>query len=159
MGLDKQKEKMKNIFYRMIDTNIAIMEFQTTLTDKKEEVKGLKHFIKESEKAKKIIESINHNEILASLYNSFINQKEVYFLTCVRTITNKNTIVKWDRTEKGFKEFLEMEKNARIKSEQEAKEVAERQALIEKAKKEGKKIEMVFVDGKLQPTIVDNKTN
>lgn len=157
--LDVQKTKLKALFNKMISVNIAVMEFQLTLTDKEEEIKGLKHFIKESEKAQKIINSIAHYEILVSLYNSFMNGKESYFLSLVRTINNKATIVKWDRTKKGWQDFLNKEKAAKSKSEQEAKEMAEKQEMFRKAKEEGKKIEMVYADGKLQPTIVEEKPN
>lgn len=157
--LDVQKVKLKRLFCSIIDTNINVMDFQLTLTDKAEEIKGLKHFIKESKKAKEIINSVVHYEILASLYNSFLNGKESYFLSLVRTVNSKDTIVKWDRTKKGFKDFQQKELEARAKSEKELKEKMAMQEMIKKAKEEGKKIEMVYVDGKLQPTIVENKAN
>ena len=37
--------------------------------------------------------------------------------------------------------------------------MAAKEEMFRKAKEEGKKIEMVFADGKLQPTIVDNEPN
>ena len=157
--LDVQKVKLKRLFCSIIDTNINVMDFQLTLTDKAEEIKGLKHFIKESNKAKEIINSIVHYEILVGLYNSFLNGKESYFLSLVRTVNRKDTIAKWDRTKKGFKEFQQKEIEARAKSEQEIKEKMAMQEMIRKAKEEGKKIEMVYVDGKLQPTIVEEKPN
>lgn len=157
--LDVQKVKLKRLFCSIIDTNINVMDFQLTLTDKTEEIKGLKHFIKESKKAKEIINSVVHFEILASLYNSFLNGKESYFLSLVRTVNSKDTIVKWDRTKKGFKDFQQKELEARAKSEQELKDKMAMQEMIRKAKEEGKKIEMVYVDGKLQPTIVEDKAN
>lgn len=157
--IDVQKVKLKRLFCSIIDTNINVMDFQLTLTDKEEEIKGLKHFIKESEKAKKIINSVVHFEILASLYNTFLNGKESYFLSLVRTVNNKDTIVKWDRTEKGFKDFEQKEIEARAKSEQELKDKIAMQEMIRKAKEEGKKVEFALVDGKLQPTIVEDKAN
>ena len=157
--LDVQKVKLKRLFCSIIDTNVNVMDFQLTLTDKEEEIKGLKHFIKESKKAKEIINSVVHFEILASLYNSFLNGKESYFLSFVRTVIRKDTIVKWDRTKKGFIEFQQKEIEARAKSEQEIKDKMAMQEMIRKAKEEGKKIEMVYVDGKLQPTIVEDKAN
>ena len=157
--LDVQKVKLKRLFCSIIDTNINVMDFQLTLTDKAEEIKGLKHFIKESKKAKEIINSIVHYEILTSLYNSFLNGKESYFLSLVRTVNRKDTIVKWDRTKKGFKEFQQKEIEARAKSEQEIKDKMAMQEMIRKAKEEGKKVEFALVDGKLQPTIVEDKAN
>ena len=157
--LSVQKGKIKAIFTEMISVNIAVMRFQMTLTDKKEEIKGLKHFIKESEKAQAIINSVNHYEILVSLYNSFVNGKEQYFLSLVRTVNSRQTIIKWDRTKAGWQDFLNKEKLAKAKSEEEQKEMAEKQEIFRKAKEEGKKIEMVYIDGKLQPTIVEEKPN
>lgn len=157
--LEVQKRRLKTIFTDMLLTNIAIMEFQLTLTDKEEDKKGLKRFIKESKNAIVIINSVVHYEILASLYNTFLNGKEVYFTSLCKIINNKTTIVKWDRTEKGFKLFLELENQAKAKSQEEYNKRLEQQEMIKKAKEEGKKVEMVLIDGKLQPRIVEEKTN
>lgn len=157
--LDVQKRRLKSVFYTMLNTNIAIMEFQLTLTDKPDEQKGLKRFIKMSNKAIEIISQVNHYEILVSLYNTFINGKETYFATLCKTICMKNTITKWDRTEKGFKLFLELENQAKAKSQEEYNKRIEQQEMIKKAKEEGKKVEMVLVDGKIQPRIVEEKPN
>jgi hypothetical protein len=157
--IDVQKERLKTLFRSLIDTNIAIMRFQLTLTSDKNDIKGLKKFIKDSEKALEIVTSITHYEILVSLYNTFISGKETYFATLVKTINNKNTIVKWDRTQKGFKLFQELENQAKAKSQEEYTKRLEQQEMIKKAKEQGKKVEMVYVDGKLQPRIVEEKSN
>lgn len=157
--LDVQKSKLKSLFYTMLNTNIAIMEFQLTLTDEPDEQKGLKRFIKMSNKAIEIISQVNHYEILVSLYNTFINGKETYFATLCKTICMKNTITKWDRTEKGFKLFLELENQAKAKSQEEYNKRIEQQEMIKKAKEEGKNVEMVLIDGKIQPRIVEEKPN
>lgn len=157
--LDVQKRRLKSVFYTMLNTNIAIMEFQLTLTDKPDEQKGLKRFIKMSNKAIEIISQVNHYEILVSLYNTFVNGKETYFATLCKTVCMKNTITKWDRTEKGFKLFLELENQAKAKSQEEYNKRIEQQEMIKKAKEEGKKVEMVLVDGKIQPRIVEEKPN
>lgn len=157
--LDVQKRRLKSVFYTMLNTNIAIMEFQLTLTDDPNEQEGLKRFIKMSNKAIEIISQVNHYEILVSLYNTFVNGKETYFATLCKTICLKNTITKWDRTEKGFKLFLELENQAKAKSQEEYNKRIEQQEMIKKAKEEGKKVEMVLVDGKIQPRIVEEKPN
>ena len=154
-----QKEHLKKIFVSMLETNIAIMKLQITLTDKEEEIKGLKKFIKESEKAINIINSVVHYEILISLYNTFINKKETYFVTLCKTINNKKTIVRWDRTKKGFQEFVALEEEAKAKSKQEYEKKMEESRIIQQAREQGKRVEMVYVDGKLQPRIVDEQLN
>lgn len=156
--LSVQKARIKAIFTNILQTNIEIMRFQLNLTDKEEEQKGLKKFIKESEKAQKIVNGIVHYEILTSLYNTFINRKETYFMAICKTINNKNT-TRWDRTQKGFKEFLELEAQARADSKKEYEERLKEQELIKKAKEEGKKVEMVYENGKLKPIIVEEKSN
>ena len=153
--IDIQKVRLKRIFVSMLETNIAIMKFQLTLTDKEEEQKGLKKFISESKKAIEIINSVSHYEILVSLYNTFLNGKETYFATLCKTINNKKTIVHWDRTEKGFKEFIALESEAKAKTKAEYEKKLKEKEMIEKAKEEGKKVEMVYIDGKLQPRIVE----
>lgn len=150
-----QKARLKRIFWNMLDTNISIMQFQLTLTDNEEDIKGLKKFISESKKAQNLIGSIRHYEILVSLYNTFINGKETYFATLCKTINSKNTIKKWDRTAKGFKEFVALESEAKARSKEEYEKKLAQQEAIKKAKEEGKKVEMVYVDGKLQPRIVE----
>lgn len=153
--ITKQKELLKRIFVKMLETNADVMRFQMTLTNKEEDLKGLKKFIKQTEKAIKIVQSVVHYEILVSLYNTFVSQKETYFMTLCKTINNKETIVKWDRTEKGFKLFLQLESEAKAKSKEEYEKKLAQKEMIKKAKEEGKKIEMVYVDGKLEPKIVD----
>lgn len=153
-----QKAHLKTLLTSMIIVSNNIMRFQITLTDKEEEIKGLKSLIKEGEKAIEIINSVVHYEILVSLYNSFFANKESYFATLVRTIT-KGNIKRWDRTKKGFNEFVLLEQEARAKSKKELEEKMKLQEEIKKAKEEGKKIEMVFENGKLQPRIVSEKSN
>lgn len=157
--LEVQKNRLKKLFADILNVNIDIMCFQLTLTDKEEDIKGLKKLIRESEKAIEIINSIVHYEILVSLYNTFINGKETYFVSLVKTVNRKDTIVKWDRTKKGFDLFLKLESEARAKSKEEYEKKLAQQELIKKAKEEGKKVEMVYIDGKLQPHIVEENPN
>lgn len=157
--IDVQKARLKKIFVSMLETNMAVMQFQITLTDKPEEIKGLKKFVSESKKAIDIINSVVHYEILVSLYNTFLNGKETYFATLCKTINNKKTIVRWDRTKIGFNEFIKLESEAKAKSKAEYEKKLKEKEMIEKAKEEGKKVEMVYVDGKLQPRIVEEPVN
>ena len=157
--LEIQKRRLKQVFVDMLTTNISIMQFQLTLTDKKDEQKGIKKFIKESKQAIEIINSVVHYDILVSLYNTFLNGKETYFMALSKTINRKDTIKKWDRTKKGYALFQKLESQASAKSKEEYENRLKQQEMVKKAKEEGKKIEMVLVDGKLQPRIVEEKAN
>lgn len=155
--LNVQKDLMKNIFVKMLESNIAIMEFQLTLIKEEEQQKGIKDIIKKSKKAIDIIKKVKHYELLVSLYNSFVNRKETYFVALCGTISS-GKIKKWD-SEKGFKEFLEEEAQAIEKYDKEMAEKIRQNDAIKKAKEEGKKVEMMYVDGKIKPVIVNEKPN
>lgn len=157
--INVQKERLKAVFNRLLDTEIAIMQFQLTLASEDEHIKGIKKVIKDSEKAKKIVTSITHYEILVSLYNAFVNGKESFYVMFSATINAKNKVTYWDRTKKGFQEFIALEEQAKAQSQKDFEERLKQQEIIKKAQEEGKKIEMVFQDGKLKPILVEEKSN
>lgn len=159
MGQDKQSKQIKSILIKMLETNITILEFQYTLTSVEKEKKGIKEWLKRSKKAIKVVENIVHNEILASLYNAFVNGKESYFVAMCLTLTQAKTVNYWDKTKKGFKEFLEKEEQAIKDDDANKKEKRETAELIKRAKQEGKKVEFMYVNKKLKPVIVNEKPN
>ena len=135
--LNVQKERLKAVFNRLLDTEIAIMQFQLTLATEGEHIKGIKKVIKDSEKAKKIVTSITHYEILVSLYNAFVNGKESFYVMFSATINSKNKVTYWDRTKKGFQEFLALEQQAKAQSQKDYEERLEQQKIIQKANTQG----------------------
>ena len=157
--LEVQKEKLKAIFRMILATEISIMNFQLTLTDDEKTKKAIKKVIKDSRKAQETVTKITHYEILASLYNAFVNNKETYYVMLSSTINAKNKVAYWDRTEKGFKEFLLLEQQAKAQTQKELEERKEQQEMLQKAKAEGKKIEFAYENGKLKPIIVETKSN
>lgn len=150
-----QREHLQNILISIIDSEIAILQFQKSIAKEQKDKSGLNKMINKGKKAKDVIRDLRHTELLISLYNTFVNGKESYFIMVERTINHKNTN-KWDKTEKGFKEFVELEEQAKAKSKAEYEEKLKQKEMIENAKKQGKKIEMVFENGKLTPVIVEN---
>ena len=157
--IDVQKERLKCIFVNMLATNYSIMNFQKTIAETDEQRRKLGKIMKQTQTAMEIVKKIKHYEILVSLYNTFVASRESYFVMLSSTIYSPKTIKHWDNSEKGFKEFLELDKQARAKSQQEYEEKVKQQELIQKAKEEGKKVEMVYENGKLKPIIVDDKAN
>lgn len=157
--LSVQKARLKHVFVRLLETEKAIMCFQLTLATEPEHIKGIKKIIKDCDKAIETINGIVHYEILVSLYNAFVNGKESFYVMLSSTINSKNKVTYWDRTKKGFQEFIALEEQAKAQTQKELDERLEQQKLIQKAKEEGKKIEMIFQDGKLKPIIVDKPSN
>ena len=154
---DVQKLKLKQVLKSMCEVAITTLDFELTLIEDSEQQKKIKNIISTCKKAKDKIDQVRHIEILMSLFNAFVGGKEQYFVVTALTI-NKD-VKRFDSTEKGFKEFLKLEKESREKFEKEQQEMKERQEKIAKAKEEGKKVEMTYVNGKLEPVIVEEKPN
>lgn len=152
-----QKQTLKNIIINLLNTNISIMEFGKLLTKEEKEIRFYKKAIRHSKKAIELVQGIEHIEILSSLYNSFISGKEAYFIT-LEVVISKN-VQKWDKTKKGFEEFLRLDEEARNKFKQEADERNKSMETIKKAREEGKKVEMVFENGKITPVVVEEPLN
>lgn len=152
-----QREHLQKIFIKLLESEIEILQFQKSISKSQKDKDGLRKMINHGRKAIKTICDLKHTEILVSLYNSFISQKETYFVMIEKTINSKKTKY-WDTTKKGFQEFLKLELQAKAQSDKEIEERKKQQEIIAKAKADGKKIEMVFENGKLKPVIVeDNK--
>ena len=152
----EKKVALKKAIKSLIQANIDIMQYHLSINNDEKVVKVIKTNINRGKKALLIVDEIWHIEILESLYRSFIFGKEQYFALVSATIVKQAR--KWD-TEKGFVEFMELEKQA---LEQAKKEQEERQAdeeTIRVAKEMGKKIEMVMKNGRLRPVIVEEKPN
>jgi len=154
---DVQKLKLKQALKSLVECCICILAFEKSLVDDPEQKKKIQKIIKNGEKTKEIIDGIRHIEILISLFNTFITGKEQYFV--ISTLTILKDVKKFDSTEKGFKEFLRLEKESRERFEKEQQEKKELQEKIAKAKEEGKKVEMTYVNGKVEPVIIEEKPN
>lgn len=156
-----KREKLENAINCYLDTNIALWEVHKTLTKDQKARAIIDKAIRQSRKAKKILTSIKHDEIVLSLFNTLFNGKEAMFVLA-GSLLNSKQLAHWDNTEKGFKEFVELEKKGieEAKAEQERKK-SEMDA-IAKAKAEGKKIDYVY-DPKTKKTkaviMEDTKAN
>lgn len=151
-----QKGKLKSVISMLLATEIALFEFEYTLMDNEQDKQACKKLISESKKAQEIVYKVKHVEILTSIFNTFLGNRETYFIGLSHSIV-KN-VRKWD-TQKGFKEFLLLEKQAREQHQSEQQERENYQKIIEQAKKEGKKVEMIFENGKIKPIVVEPPKN
>lgn len=156
---DVQMDRLKETLVNILVANKSLMRFHKTLTNDEKALKVINKSIKQTDRAIEIIWSVKHIEILESLYNTLLSGKENYFVLFATLITRKNTIIKWDKTDKGFQEFLKLEEQAKAKSKEEYEKRLKQQEIIKKAQEDGKKIEMVYVNGKLEPHIVEEKAN
>ncbi len=150
-----QREHLQKIFTKLLESEIEILQFQKSISKSQKDKDGLNKMINHGRKAIKTICDLKHTEILVSLYNSFISQKETYFVMIEKTVNSKKTKY-WDTTKKGFQEFLKLEVQAKAQTDKEIEERKKQQGAIAKAKADGKKVEMIYKDGKLKPVIVED---
>lgn len=152
-----EKDKLKKVFISLINVGVALFEIHLSLVEKEKDKQPLKQLLKDCKKAVDIINGIEHVEILVGLYNSFVAQQETYFALLVKTVVKKdgkrNVINYWDKTKKGFEEFLRLEKEAISKTKEELEEKEAERKAIAKAQAQGKKVEFMLVDGKMKPII------
>jgi len=157
--LDVQKERLKQVLKDLLQTNIDLMAFHKTLTNDTNALKTINKSIKMANRAMEIVSQVKHIEILQSLYNTFLSGKENFFVLISATISNKNKVSYWDNSEKGFEEFRKLENEAMAKTKAEYEERKKNQEIIEKAKRENKKIEFALENGKIKPIIVGDMAN
>lgn len=147
----RQKQIVK-ILTKLLETNIEIMTFYKHLAVDDKSKRTCSKSIRQSKKAIEKLPHVQHLEILVSIYNALIGGKEFVFVSGASLICSKNFDY-WDKTEKGFKEFIELEHQAKVEQEQKLKEQHEKEIALKKAKEEGKDIEHILVDGKIQTLV------
>lgn len=152
----EKKVALKKAIKSLIQANIDIMQYHLSINEDEKVLKVIKTNINRGKKALLIVDEIWHIEILESLYRSFIFGKEQYFAIVSATIVKQAR--KWD-SEKGFVEFMELEKQALEQAKQEQEERQKDEETIRVAKEMGKKIEMVMKNGRLRPVVVEEKPN
>lgn len=139
----KEVERKVNILLKLMECGIEIATMRKNLTDNPQAKKTCEKAIREFKKAIRYLPSIRHEDIINSLYNSLVVKNEIWFFYFAPTINHKNTRY-WDTTENGYKEFLELEKEAKEIAKAKHEEQMKQAKAIEEAKANGDKIEMVY---------------
>ena len=153
-----QNKRLKNMLIKLLETTNAIMEFNLTLVSTEKDIKVTKKLINNGKKAIETIQSIRHNDILVDIYNSFIVNNMAFFVSATKVMSQTKKIKHWD-SDKGFKDFIKAREIALAKCDKELEEKKKEQEMIEKAKAEGKNVELMYKDGKIKHVIVEEKPN
>lgn len=155
MGHNKKREFLIKIITKLLETNIELMEYYHYIASDTKSKRICSKSVRQSRLAIEKLPHVKHVEILQSLYNTLIAGKESVFVSGGSLICSKKFYY-YDNTDKGFAEFMELEKEAQEKQKAKIEEQRKTQEAIKKAKEQGKKVEMVYKDGKVQPVIVEN---
>lgn len=156
----QEREKKIAIMTNILETNIKIMLYYREIASNKESKAICNKSIKESKVGIKMLPTINHIEIIRSLFNHLVNGKEQYYVMS-GSLCSYDKIIEWDTTEDGFKEFIKLEDEGVKKSQQEFEEKQKQAEMIKKAQEEGKTVEMIYDNEakKVKPIIVEEKSN
>lgn len=152
MNEQTKREHLIKIINGVLNTNIELMTYYKSIAIDEKSKQVCAKSIRQTKKSIEKLKSIKHFEILQSLYNAIIGGKEVVFVTAGSLISSK--MFNWyDKTEKGFKKFLELEEESKKETQNRLKEEQENKEFVEKAKANGKKVSYAYVNGKLKPVI------
>lgn len=143
---------------KLLETSISISEFHKANALNEKNIAICNKHIRECKKAIRNLPNIKHDDIVNSLFKTLTaNSMQLFILS--PSIVNSKQIKSWDNTKKGYDEFLYLEEEARkINEEKEKQRLADKEA-IEKAKAEGKKVDLVYENGRMKPVITEEKNN
>ena len=126
--------------------------------ENKSAIETLDKSIEQSIKAMEIVNGrIEHLEILRAIYNDYVNRISSHLIMGGALVCSPK-IQEWDKTEKGYNEFVIANREALKLAKQKAKEQQESQLAIQKAQEQGKKVQMLYdpVTKKVKPIIEEN---
>ena len=154
----KERVYLESIICDALELNIHNCEFMKQLYKGNPQViKTFNKSIRQCRKALEIVPNIKHFEILRAVYGDIVGQISGQLMLGGTLVCSKQ-LKKWDKNKKGFKEFQELqEENKKIYQEKIKQQQAQRVAM-EKAKEQGKKVEM-FYDPQtksVRPVIMEN---
>lgn len=138
----KKREYLIGIISNHLKVNIALMEYYHAVAPDRKSKLVCSRSIKDTEYALTHLHTIKHTDILEYLYSSFIGNNAVMYSVSSKLVNSKK--LAYFDSEKGHQEFLDTMEEQRKEREEKEKAKRENALAIEKAKKEGKKVEMVY---------------
>lgn len=151
------KTEIIKILNKIIDVSEELTIFNKSLVKDPNERTKFNKFLKLCQQAREYLPTIKHEDVLVSLYRNIVCGKESVYTMCPALICHKAT--RHFDTEKGHAEFLKLEKVAREEEKKAAEEIAKKRETIKIAKEQGKKLDFIVKDGKMEQVVVDTKDN
>ena len=160
MTRETTTEKKISIIKNILKLHIEIVSMRKCALKDEKALAICNKAIRDSKKAIRNIDNIQHKDIVESLYNTLVTKNETWFYFFAPLINGKN-VKRWDSTKIGYKEFLALEEEAKEIAKQKAKEQAERNKKLEEAKARGDNVEMMYNPNtkKIEPIITKKDPN
>lgn len=154
----KKKEYLTDFIKNYLNTSISLMKYYKFIATDKKSKNVCNKSIKACENALVRVDQIKHTEILEYFCSMFVGNNAIQHSISGKIIMSKK-IKHYDDSEKGFKEFQNMlEEQRQLALERERKRKEELEA-INKAKEQGKNVEMVYDEKtkSTRPLVVEGK--
>ena len=161
MNKEQERTQLIECIKKALELNISNCRFMKNVyKGNQDTIKTLNLSIRQCEKALNEVSLIKHLEVLRAIYGDIVGKISNSLMLGGTLIVAKKTNY-FDKTEKGFKEFMELQEENRKIYQQKIQEQKESKEAIEKAKEQGKKIEYMVdpVTKKLKPIIVEENNN
>ena len=154
------KEYYVDMLTKVLETNISVFTFYKRLANDEKSIEIAQKCIDNSKVGIDKIKGIKHIAILESLYVHIIDGKEQYYAMS-GSLCSYDKIDVWDKTNTGYRQFLKMEKEGQELALKKQQEVQRNKEIIDKAKQEGKKVDMIYDEKtkSLKPVVVEEKPN
>ena len=161
MGLTekKKREYLITIIQKYLETGKSLMEYLNAVAPTRSAKYACNKSLKKIDEALVHLRQINHIEVLEHLYSMFIGNGVIAYSISGGIVMSKE-MQKWD-TDEGIHELIELIEENRKKQEEKLKIQQENRKIVEQAKKEGKKVEMVYdkETKSVKPMIVEENNN
>ena len=152
----RKREYLINVLSAYLTTNLTLFSFLREQAPDSKSKRLCTKNIKTTQKAIQYLYEIKHLDILEYLYSSFVGNNIMAYSVSPKMVLSPK-IKEWD-IDKNHQEFVDYVEELRIYEERKAQERQESQLAIQKAKEQGKKVEMVYDKdkNKVVPVIIDD---
>jgi len=155
----KKREYLIGIVQKYLETGKSLMEYLKAVAPTRKAKYSCNKSIKKIEEGITHLRQIKHIEVLEYLYSTFIGNGVIAYSISGGIVCSPK--MKEYDTESGVKELIELMKETQEKQKAKFEEKQRQKEAIEKAKEQGKNVEMVWdKDTKtVKPMIVEEKPN
>lgn len=161
MNKEKEREYLIYIIKSALNLNIDNCNFCKKLyKGNKDVTKVLNKSINQSLNGIEKVSRIKHLEILRSIYGDMVGKVSSVLMLGGSILCSKK-LYYFDNTEKGFKEFTEIQEMSIKEQQEKAKQQQEYREMVKKAQENGDKVDFMLdpKDNKVKPVIVKKDDN
>lgn len=155
----KKRKYLIEIIHSFLKTSISLMEYLKAVAPTRKAKCSCNKSIKSIEQAIVHLDTIKHIEILEYLYSTLVGNNVLAYSVSGKMVLSEK-IKDWD-TDDGVKELIALMEENRKKAQEKFEEQEKTRKVIEEARKQGKKVEMVYDQEtkSVKPVIVEEKPN